>query len=81
MERVERMNAAMVWPQQQELGFRNSYTMDVDRRENKNCYNCGGFEHIARNCRNRRMGMNRRIEQEEDNNNTLNGNGGLIGPN
>ena len=55
--------------------------MDVDRRENKNCYNCGGFEHIARNCRNRRMGMNRRIEQEEDNNNNLNGNGGLIGPN
>jgi len=22
--------------------------------KNRNCYNCGGFEHLARNCRNRR---------------------------
>ena len=34
---------------------RNSYTMDVDRRENKNCYNCGGFRYLARNCKNRRI--------------------------
>jgi len=54
--------------------------MDVDR--GRNCYACGGFEHLARYCRNRRMGMNRRMEQVEDNNNSnLNGDGGLVGPN
>jgi len=43
--------------------------MDVDRRENRNCYTCEGFGHLARNCRNRGTGMNRRIEVEQDNNN------------
>jgi len=63
MEGVERTNAAMVSPQQR-AGFlqRNPYTMDVDRRENRNCYTCGGFRHLARNCRNRGIGMNRRME-------------------
>jgi len=79
MEGVERMNVVMAWPQQQEAEFRNLYTMDVDRRENRNCYSCGRFGYIARNCRNREMGMNRRIETE--NNSNLNGNGGLMGPN
>jgi len=62
MEGVERTNAAMVTPQQR-AGFpqRNPYAMDVDRRENQNCYAYGGFGHLARNCRNRGM-MNRRME-------------------
>jgi len=30
--------------------------MNVDKRENRNCYSCGGFRHLARNCRNRRIG-------------------------
>jgi len=29
---------------------RDLYTIDVDRR--RNCYSCGGFGHLARNCRN-----------------------------
>ena len=53
--------------------------MDVDRE--RNCYSYGGFGHMARNYRNRRMGMNRRMEQVEDNNNNLNRDGGLMGPN
>jgi len=46
--------------------------MDVDKRKGRNCYNCGGFGHIARNHRNRRTGMNKKMEQKEDNSN-LNG--------
>ena len=65
---------------QQRTGFRNPYAMDVDQR-NRNCYTCGDFRHIARNCRNKRVGMNRRIEVDQDNNSNLNGNGGLVGPN
>ena len=64
MEDVERTNIMIARPQQQEVGFplRNSYIMDVDRRENRNCYTCRGFGHLARNCRNRGMRMNRRME-------------------
>jgi len=54
--------------------------MDVDRRENRNCYTCGGFGHLARNCRNR-VGMNRKMEVEQDSNSNLNGEGGLGSPN
>ena len=81
MERVERTNTVMVNPQQR-AGFpqRNSYAMDVNRRENRNCYACGGFGHLARNYRNRGMGANRRMEVEQDNSN-LNGEGGLESPN
>jgi len=81
MEGMERINAAIVTPQQR-TGFpqRNSYAMDVDRRENRNCYTCGGFGHLARNCRNREM-MNRRMEVDQDINNNLNGEGGLGSPN
>jgi len=62
--------------------------MDVDRK-NRNCYNCGGFGHLAKNCRNRgiedRIGKGRRLEygrneQRTKNNrqNNLNGKGDLI---
>ena len=80
MEEVERTNVVMARLQQQGAGFpqRNPYAMDVDRRENRNCYVCGGFEYLARNCRNR-MGMNRKMEIDQDNN--LNGEGGLGSPN
>ena len=80
MEGVERTNAVMVNPQQRaRFPQRNPYAMDVDRRENRNCYACGGFGHLARNCRNRMT--NRRMEIDQDNNSNLNGEGGLGSPN
>ena len=42
--------------------------MDVDRKMNGNCYACGGFGHIAKNCRNRGVGINRQIEVDQNNN-------------
>ena len=79
MERVERIEVVMVCPQQR-AGFvqRNPYAMDVDR--GRNCYACGDFGYLARHCRNRRMGMNQRMEIEGDNSN-LKGDEGLMGPN
>ena len=57
MEGIDRTEVVMVYPQQRtEVIQRNLYAMDVDRRENRNCYSCGGFGHLARNCRNRRTG-------------------------
>jgi len=69
IEGVERTNTVMVRPQQQGAGFppKNSYAMDVDRRMNRNCYACKGFGHIAKNCRNQNMSMNRRMETENNN--------------
>jgi len=55
--------------------------MDVNRRENRNCYVCGRFGHLARNYKNRETGMNRRIEVDQDNNSNLNREGGLGSPN
>jgi len=79
IERVERIEVVMVHsPQRAGFAQRNLYAMDVDRN-NKNCYACRGFGHLARHCRNRRMGMNRRMKCEENSN--LNGDGGLMGPN
>jgi len=51
----------------QQIGFVlcNQYTIDIDRG-NRNCYNCGEFGYLARNCRNRRIGdrigKDRRLE-------------------
>jgi len=83
MKGVEKTNAAMVRPQQQGAGplQRNLYAMDVDRRENRNCYICRGFEYLARNYRNRGTGMNRRMEVDQDTNSNLNGEGSLGSPN
>jgi len=64
MEGVERTNAVVV----KRLGVgqsieapprRDPYAMEVDR--GRNCYACGGFGHMARNCRNRGRVM-RRVE-------------------
>ena len=58
--------------------------MNVNRN-NRNCYNCKGFEHLVRNCKNRgtrdRIREGRRLEYKErrmikegnENNNNLNG--------
>jgi len=63
---VERMNAVMVCSNKRaEFAQCNPYTMDMNRG-NRNCYNCGGFGHLARNCRNRgtgnRIGKGKRLE-------------------
>jgi len=52
MEGAERTNVMMVnLNQWVEFVLRcNPYTMDVDKR--RNCFNCGGFGHLARNYRN-----------------------------
>ena len=42
-------------------------------KNNRNCYSCGGFGHLARNCRNRgvknRIGERRRLEYGSNENN------------
>jgi len=74
IEGVERTNTVMMWPQQR-IGFaqRNLYAMNVDRRENGNCYNCRGFRHLARNYKNRRaenrIGEERKLEYGGSENN------------
>jgi len=64
MEGVERTNAVVVRGQRAGQGMgaplrRDPYAMEVDR--GRNCYACGGFGHMARNCRNRGRVM-RKIE-------------------
>jgi len=61
---------------------RDLYAIDIDRE--RNCYACGEFRHMARNCRNRRMRNrieeSRRLEygQGDNRQNNLNGERDLI---
>ena len=62
MEGVERTNAVVIRGQGQGAGIpprRDPFAMEVDR--GRNCYACGGFGHMARNCRNRGRVM-RKVE-------------------
>ena len=83
MKGVERTNIVIVHPNQR-AGFTpcNPYIMDVNRG-NWNCYSYRGFEHLARNCRNKgtknRIGKEIRLEYGQNNEQSnLNGNRDLI---
>jgi len=71
MEGIERTNTVVVRGAGAGVGQsmgapprQDTFAMEVDRR--RNCYTCGGFRHMARNCRNRgqrgRVAENRRVE-------------------
>ena len=84
MEGIERTNAVVVRGAGQETGApprQDPFAMEVDR--GRNCYACGGFGHMARNCMNRGRGRPRdgrrveygggRIEEIIDYSNNLKG--------
>jgi len=81
---VERMDAVVIRNPGRQMGLprRNLYMMDVDK--GRNCYNCGGFGHLTRSCRNKgtgnRIREDRRLEYEQGNNeqSNLNRDGDLI---
>jgi len=67
MEGVERTNVVVLRGAGQGAGVplrRDPFAMEVDR--GRNCYACGGFGHMAHNCRNRgqrgRVVDDRRVE-------------------
>jgi len=67
MEGVERTNVVVLRGAGQGAGVplrRDPFAMEVDR--GRNCYACGGFGHMAHNCRNRgqrgRVADDRRVE-------------------
>jgi len=73
MEGVERTNVVIVYLNQW-AGFvlwQDPYAIEADYR-NRNCYNCKGFRHLARDCRNRgiegRIGEDKRLEYGNRNN-------------
>ena len=60
MEGIERTNAVVVRGQGAGIpSRRDPFAMEVDQE--RNCYTCGGFGHMACNCRNRGREM-RRVE-------------------
>jgi len=68
MEGVKRTNVVIAnFQQRAEFLPRSSYAMDVDRSWNRNCYTCGCFRHLAKNCRNQNIEMNKRMEIENSN--------------
>ena len=74
MKEVERTNIVIVQnflQGQERRGERmrkNLYVMDINR--DRNCYSCSEFEHLARNCRNKRIiGKERRLEHKRNENN------------
>ena len=73
MEEVERTNVVIAHLGQQAkfTSQQDLYAMEVDR-ENRNYYNCRGFGHLVRNCRNKgiedRIGENRKLEYRNKNN-------------
>ena len=85
MKGIERTNTMVTRNLGRQIGppKRDSYMIDVDR--GRNCYVCGGFGYLARNCKNsgvgNRIGEERRLEYrhrrmiEEENKNTNNLNG------
>ena len=69
MEDIERTNVVVVRGSGvgQSMGNplkRDPFVMEIDR--GRNCYVCGGFGHMAHNCRNQgRVAENRRVEYGE----------------
>ena len=83
IEGVERTNAVIVCPNQR-VGFTpcNPYAMNMNW-ENRNCYSCREFGHLARNCKNRgtenRIGKGRRLEYRQNTGQSnFNGKGDLV---
>jgi len=76
MEEVKRTNIIIVYLNQwTEFVFHNLYTIDINR-ENRKYYDCRGFGHLVRNCRNRRIRgrirKGRRLEYERNKQRTKN---------
>ena len=78
IEGVEKINVIMVYSQQQVVFVPryNLYIIDINRR--KNCYNCEGFRHMARNCKNWRAVEQGRMISYQENNDNLKENKNLI---
>ena len=57
MKGVERINVIIMYPNQQTVFIpqQDLYAMEMSCG-NRNCYNCGGFGHMEKHCRNRETG-------------------------
>ena len=70
MEEVKRTNAVVVntnkWTEF--MPWHVLYIIEVDY--SKNCYNCGIFEHLVRNCRDQKsVEQKKRVEYRDNQNN------------